>query len=943
MQSARTRTRASKILHLLLAVCLVLATTPLTAAAEEETISFEGLNYKILTQPSNGGHGRVAVGANQGAAVENLSIPETITVYDESGNEIVYDVWAISQNAFANCSGLTGDLTIGDSVRTIGKSAFAGCSGLTGDLTIGGSVETIGESAFDGCSHLTGDLTIPNSVITIEKNAFNNCSGFNGELTIGGSVRTIGNNAFYNCSHLTGDLTIPNSVITIGLDAFYDCVRLNGDLTIGSSVTIIENSTFAGCSRLTGDLIIPESVETIKANAFFDCSRLTGVTIGSSVKTVGNSAFLNCRGLTGVTIGSSVEDIGNKAFAGCRGLTALTFLGDSPPAFGNNVFKDIPEALIVTVPDESKAAYNSALSGLPPDSLIRGTDDGPVSGVMTIGNGDFADLESTDTSGDGWRWIAKDGVLELDNDYDGAPIKISCHKAETVKLVYTGEVTVENSATDDWALYCEGNLNISGVSGDDLLTVINTGDGSAIIARSLSITGPASVSASSSGGHGIKLIDLRANIIDVTGMTGTLTASGSNGIYNKDGSLEIRGAMGEGGKIDATGTSCGIRSSGALTITAAGEINAAATESEGVALSSSGSINISDAAVTATGAGGMSPALITVKSGTLTATGYTISKLAVHGGTVNFTGNIGDITVDGAGADVTITGDVAKSFISDGVTRINGDVQNLSHTGGLLITGGSAAVYYHEGSYNIVLGNDGIGGDLAFFQNLDFHLPAGIANGATMLAAGGTADISEATVSIYGSGLSLNNGDSLVLIDASAGALTGAPANTSVSGGGYNWNLSVSGDKLIATVVPIDTTAPVLTAGTVNRASDTQAAIGFTTNEAGTAYYLVQDSGAAPASAAVVSGGISLGPVSGAVADKPVTLTAGAKDIYVVVQDAGNNTSAPLKITAAAAAPPVKTVFVGGQSGPLTAGIAGSATFPVTTANIANGAYPATL
>jgi hypothetical protein len=97
-----------------------------------------------------------------------------------------------------------------------------------------------------------------------------------------------------------------------------------------------------------------------------------------------------------------------------------------------------------------------------------------------------------------------------------------------------------------------------------------------------------------------------------------------------------------------------------------------------------------------------------------------------------------------------------------------------------------------------------------------------------------------------------------------------------------------------------DTTAPVLSDGTVTRTSDTAAMIGFTTNKAGTAYYLMVEVNAAAPANTVVRAGMSLGAVvSGANTGKALTLTAGAKDIYVVVQDAANNISAPLKITVA--------------------------------------------
>ncbi|MCQ4936386.1 S-layer homology domain-containing protein [Anaerotignum propionicum] len=101
-----------------------------------------------------------------------------------------------------------------------------------------------------------------------------------------------------------------------------------------------------------------------------------------------------------------------------------------------------------------------------------------------------------------------------------------------------------------------------------------------------------------------------------------------------------------------------------------------------------------------------------------------------------------------------------------------------------------------------------------------------------------------------------------------------------------------------------DSIAPMLSASSVNRTSDTEGTIGFTTDEAGEAYYVVVDKdAAAPDKADIISGGTSLGSVSGTVTSKAVILTAGAKDIYVVVKDVAKNLSDPLKIEAAAYVP----------------------------------------
>ena len=244
--------------------------------------------------------------------------------------------------------GFTGNLTIPNSVTSIGDHAFQGCSGFTGNLTIGDSVTEIGHHAFEGCSGFTGNLTIPNSVTEIGHHAFEGCSGFTGNLTIPNSVTSIGDCAFAGCSGFTGNLTIPNSVTEIGGYAFWGCSGFTGKLTIGNSVNKIWRSAFQGCSGFTGNLTIPNSVTSIGIDAFNYCRGFTGnLTIPNSVTEIGGYAFQGCSGFTGeLTIGNSVTEIGDYAFGGCNGINTVFYkamnclhmMGNSD----NSVFSDSP-------------------------------------------------------------------------------------------------------------------------------------------------------------------------------------------------------------------------------------------------------------------------------------------------------------------------------------------------------------------------------------------------------------------------------------------------------------------------------------------------------------------------------------------------------------------------------------------------------------------------
>lgn len=219
------------------------------------------------------------------------------------------------------------NMTIPESVTSIGNYAFYGCSGLT-SVTIPNSVTSIGSSAFSGCTRLK-EISIPNSVTSIGSSAFS-CTGIK-EFTIPGFVTEILSNPFTSCTSLkeikvdshnnyfrakdgvlySKDLktliafpggqsfvNIPNTVTSTGKHAFHGCIYLTS-LIIPNSVTIIDDYTFRGCNGLT-TLTIPESVTSIGSGAFWNCNGLTSVTIPESISSIGKQAFLDCISLTTV-------------------------------------------------------------------------------------------------------------------------------------------------------------------------------------------------------------------------------------------------------------------------------------------------------------------------------------------------------------------------------------------------------------------------------------------------------------------------------------------------------------------------------------------------------------------------------------------------------------------------------------------------------------------
>ena len=181
-------------------------------------------------------------------------------------------------------------------------------------------ITKIPTNAFSQCTNLTGDLIIPNSVTEIGNNAFYQCTGFNGTLTLSSNLKTIGDSAFCECSGFTESLTLPNSVTTIGESAFSDCTGFTS-LKLSDALTVIPKRAFLAC-MFKGTLTLPSRLKMIDEGAFSDCTGFTGVlTLPNSVTTIGKSAFTFCSGFTVLKLSEALTIIHDWAFQGCYNLT----------------------------------------------------------------------------------------------------------------------------------------------------------------------------------------------------------------------------------------------------------------------------------------------------------------------------------------------------------------------------------------------------------------------------------------------------------------------------------------------------------------------------------------------------------------------------------------------------------------------------------------------
>ena len=417
-------------------------------APASENIEFADATVKSICIANWDFYGDGELNYYEAALVSNLGDVFNGNTEITSFEELQYFIGlsTISDNAFNNCSSLTGSLIIPNNVTVIGAHAFSNCSGLTGSLTIPNKVTEIGDHAFERCSGLTGSLTIPESVTSIGIAVFAYCNGFNGSLTMPNSATSIGYYAFGYCSGFVGGLTIPETMTTIGGYAFYNCSGFSGQLVIPRSVTTIGEKAFEGCSGFSGQLVIPESITTIELRAFSWCTGIESLVLPSLMTTIGFQAFFNCPNIASIYIYSS-----------------------TPPQLVYDCFGMVPLDIPVYVPYGSLAAYQSAdgwneftnYHEMDCPSFIITATTHPVEGGTVVGTGTYLQgtqctLTATVNMGFVFLYWTRNGIVVSNNaSYSFIVTENSVFVANFVDASGTGIFSVgENTQV----VFSQGNL-----------------------------------------------------------------------------------------------------------------------------------------------------------------------------------------------------------------------------------------------------------------------------------------------------------------------------------------------------------------------------------------------------------------------------------------------------------------------------------------------------
>lgn len=299
--------KKTRLLSLLLAVCLLLTALPLRQAGAADN--------NMVIYATNGGY--LTLNRFTGTLEKALNISGDLTIPSKIENVAVT---GIGDMLFYNFDKIT-SVTIPEGVKRIGDRSFSGCKALR-TVTMGPGVESLGSEAFRYCASLTS-VTTPSTLKTIGNYAFADCSMLK-SVAFSEGLSEIGNYSFSNCVELSS-VSMPNSLNQLGDYAFNNCISLKS-IVVPSGITTLNTAVFNKCTSLTS-VTLPRTLSVVGISAFAYCSSLIEVALPEGVTKISDWAFTECASLTKLTMPKSISSIAGDSFYGCRNFVFYVVAG----------------------------------------------------------------------------------------------------------------------------------------------------------------------------------------------------------------------------------------------------------------------------------------------------------------------------------------------------------------------------------------------------------------------------------------------------------------------------------------------------------------------------------------------------------------------------------------------------------------------------------------
>lgn len=295
------------------------------------------------------------------------------------------NITQIGKDAFAYNIDLA-EINFPTSLRYIGVSAFTDCISLRCEqLAFPEGLEKLDEQAFYQCRGLDGPITLPSSLTWIDAAVFYNCRI--SDINIPEKLEYLGCFAFAGSRFKKGILPDDCYLCPHGCQ-FYNNWELT-EVHLPDNLGFVPPDIFSGCVELA---IANIPSQAVKIGEFaFDGTKIKTSDFPETLESIGQDAFQGCDGLTVVVLPASLKSLGDRAFALCTNLKSIWCKATVPPEYlpaqgyesDRTPFASVNISMPVYIPIGTKQQYMKAPGWDYMTNFIE-TDDFPSAGIEFV-------------------------------------------------------------------------------------------------------------------------------------------------------------------------------------------------------------------------------------------------------------------------------------------------------------------------------------------------------------------------------------------------------------------------------------------------------------------------------------------------------------------------------------------------------------------------------